>query len=113
MQYLQYVIVFPLLAACLAAPTEPLSPAPADNDEEADYMQYEYFYEGPTSASDYNPDLNVSQRLTVSDTPPQHYLLSMATSQFVAVTKSGRVNANTQIGTYVLIMGTYELIIGI
>lgn len=105
MQYLLYVIVFPLLTACLAAPSEPLSPAPADSSdeeagEEANYLQYEYFYEDPTSESDYEPDLNVSQRLTASETPPKHYLLSMATSQFVAVTKSGRVNANAQIGIY-------------
>lgn len=101
MQYLQYTIVFALLAACLTAPLEPSSPA--DDDEEVDSVQYEYWYEDSTSESEYNPDLNVSQRLIISETPPKHYLLSMATSQFVAVTKSGRVNANSQIGIYFIL----------
>ena len=42
-------------------------------------------------------DFDISERLTEAPVPV-HYILSLATGQFVAITKSGRAQANTQFG---------------
>ncbi|CAI7991164.1 hypothetical protein GBAR_LOCUS637, partial [Geodia barretti] len=45
-------------------------------------------------------DIDISERLTEAPVPV-HYILSLATGQFVAITKSGRVQGNTQFGRLV------------
>ena len=53
----------------------------------------------PPEESDEDENLDISQRLSGSDAPvPVNYILSQATGHFVAITKSGRVQANTQFG---------------
>lgn len=107
MQSLQFAILFALFATSIAAPYPPLSPLPdgyGDGDS-SDYSQREYIHD-QTSKSDREPRAEtaepklISQRQSGSETPVTHYILSMATGQFVAITKSGRVSANAQIGKH-------------
>lgn len=101
MQYLHFIFIFALFGECIAAPVEPLSPFTAGGEDDEEYQYwYEYVYQDPNSENEYKPESNVSQRLTTSIVPAKHYLLSMATSQFVAITRSGRIHANAQIGTF-------------
>ena len=63
-----------------------------------------YYYEGTTTAETERA-LDISQRQSDTDSAVTNYVLSMSTGQFVAITKSGRVQANTQRGI-VLITST-------
>lgn len=93
--------LFSIVAACIAAPLSPLPPTNTAADHQtnvggSDY-EYEYNYTFHNEELEEEPDL--SQRLTGPEIPvPLQYILSMSTGQFVAITKSGRVQANTQIG---------------
>ena len=73
--------------------------AARDSNNNSQHENGEYF---ETITTDVAPPLNeedidISERLTEAPVPV-HYILSLATGQFVAITKSGRVQANTQFG---------------
>ena len=107
--------LFALVAACLAAPLPPLAPDAAagasdheTNSEEQYYYDYDYGVETDTAEQETQEEPELSQRLTAPDVPlPTKYILSMSTGQFVAITKSGRVQANTQIGEILLPLAIY------
>lgn len=47
-----------------------------------------------------NGDADMTSAHTPSEVEPFHYILSLATGMFVAITKSGRVQAHAQMGKY-------------
>lgn len=91
-----------LIAASISAPLTPFSDEDSTSDDYVigDYDNYEYQYDTSEEESPDNEEsVDVSERLSgPSALIPRHYLLSIATGQFVAITRSGRVNGNAQIG---------------
>lgn len=81
-----------LLLAALGA-AFPLIPLP-DTDEPA--SEESGHLEGSERQS------TLDERLVGPSEPLRHHVLSLATGQFVAITKSGRVHANAQIGKHKL-----------
>lgn len=78
-----------LLAALSAAfPLIPLADADEPASEESGHLE----------ESEHETEL--TERLVVPSEPLRHHVLSLATGQFVAITKSGRVHANAQIGKH-------------
>lgn len=93
-------------AAPVLTPESAGTAAGAESDSNGDDNQQEDEVIGGTSSEVVPPpnneeeeeeDLDLSERLTEAPVPV-HYMLSVATGQFVAITKSGRVQANTQFG---------------
>ena len=106
------VLFFLLVAACIAAPLAPLSPTTnannnsateaSDSQTEVDNNSGQQNFTTHSEEEDLSEEEGeFSERLTAPDIPvPLQYILSMSTGQFVAITKSGRVQANTQIGKH-------------
>ena len=95
MQFLR--TLFALFVVCAAAPLAPL---------EEDGLQNDYYYYNGSEVSqpeETEQSQNVAQRLSNSNpTVPMHYILSLSTGQFLAITRSGRVNANSPIGKKII-----------
>ena len=107
MQYQQASILLTLIAVCNAMPAQLLCPfidrdsAAANRQERVSECDYDYKEDADVeNVAETSQALDISRRQSYSESSPAHYILSMATGQFVAITKSGRVNANTQIGMY-------------
>ena len=105
MQSLRLAVFLSLIAAYIAAPLIPYPDEEGNTGEESvfgeddDLQSYEYTYEEDTESEE---SLEVSERLSGPNAAiPKHYVLSKATSNFVAITKSARVNANAQLGKYI------------
>lgn len=105
MQSLRLALLLALIAACVAAPLTPL-PDEEDSITDSDYVfgedddlqSYEY---DSSEETDSEQSLELSERLSSNNGAiPKHYILSSATGKFVAITKSGRVHANAQLGKY-------------
>ena len=94
---------------CHAAPLMPLEDDDADDNAAAPPTEEEIPPQQPfagrsevvppPTVDEDEENLDISQRLSASDVPvPINYILSVATGQFVAITRSGRVQANTKFG---------------
>lgn len=81
---------------------QPNGAAGYNNSADADDLD---FVKGATDESDVdagyaNGDADITSATTPSEVEPFHYILSLATGMFVAITKSGRVQAHAQMGKY-------------
>ena len=103
---MQSAILLTLIAVCIAMPDPLLRPftdcdSAAANGQESG-CDYEYKEDANMdNFAETSQALDISRR-QFSESSPTQYILSMATGQFVAITKSGRVQANTQIGIYII-----------
>ena len=104
MQILQTAVIFVLFAANLAAPLQPLTESDTTAvhgaSQNENVLRSEEDRCSPNATECETAD--VTQRLSGLNEAVMHYVLSMATGHFVAITKSGRVQANVQIGEYPL-----------
>ena len=109
MQCQQSTVLFILIAVGIAVPVPPLRPysdldlaAANRHSSEAGDSERGDDTNAESDAAETGRVLDIWRRQSSSESPVTHYILSMATGQFVAITKSGRVQGNTQIGTVII-----------